>query len=105
MSVPISSSNNSHSASQSNSNHSAAPQPQLPSSEPPSEEEYVRVLFDYDHKPKDGKKGQPYSIKKGDMLRLIERTNAEWWKVRPEGKFSYDIFSYFIAMIVLKLSC
>ena len=84
------------SSSQSNFNHSAPPQPQLPSSEPPSEEEYVRVLFDYDHKPKDGKKGQPYSIKKGDMLRLIERTNAEWWKVKPEGNFYYDILSFLI---------
>jgi hypothetical protein len=72
-------------SSQQNFNYSAPLQPQLPSSEPPPEEEYVRVLFDYDHKPKEGRKGQPYSIKKGDMLHLIERTNVEWWKVKPEG--------------------
>ena len=88
----ISSSSNS----QSNFNYSAPPQPQLPSSEPPLEEEYVRVLFDYDHKPKDGKKGQPYSIKKGDMLRLIERTNAEWWKAKPEGNLLIFIMIFWL---------
>lgn len=73
------------SSSQSNFNHSSQQQPQLPLSEPPTEDEYVVVKFDYDHKPKEGRKGQPYTIKKGEKLRLIERTNAEWWKVKSKG--------------------
>lgn len=53
---------------------------------------HVRVLFDFEYPTKDGKK---VTIKEGEKLYLIKKTNEDWWQViRNSGRPFYVPASY-----------
>ena len=53
----------------------------------PSNQVFVRVVFDFEYVAEDGKK---VFMKEGEVLLLISKTNQDWWQVR------LDIFASFI---------
>lgn len=53
-------------------------------------EEVVKVLYDYTYSEDNGK----VEIKQGDIYRLIEKTNTEWWEVYDPTE--YDGESFFV---------
>ena len=53
-----------------------------------AEEDVIRVLYDYSYTDDSGQ----VTIHAGDVYRLVERTNNEWWQVYDPSDSSCDSF-------------
>lgn len=52
----------------------------------------VTVLYSYSY-PAGSKGGEPVSMKEGERLILLEKSNADWWQVRRPGDKSQPFYA------------